>query len=172
MVKLEILQQSVSESKDPAVHDRELVLSPTLLHSRRLDHIPALLIDIELNKLVVLFLLCAAVGHNIVELLLMQSVDVADVPEPGVQQTHVLWCHGGLDTTAAVVAAHDNVLNFEVADRVVYDGHDVEVDVVDEVGNVAVDEHLAGLETGDGFGGDTGVGAACGHWVSKFLGSG
>ena len=168
MVKLEILQQSVSESKDPTVHNRELVLSPTLLHSRRLDHIPTLLIHIQLNELIVLLFLCAAVGHNIVELLLVQSVDVADVSEPRVQQTHVLWCHGGLDTTTAVVAANDNVLNFEVADRVVYDGHDVEVDVVDEVGNVAVDEHLAGLETGDGFGGDARVGAACGDWVSKF----
>jgi hypothetical protein len=48
-----------------------------------------------------------------------------------------------------------------VADGVVYDGHDVQVDVVDEVGDVAVDEHLAWIETGDGFGGDAGVRAAC-----------
>jgi hypothetical protein len=48
-----------------------------------------------------------------------------------------------------------------VADRVVDDRHDVQVDVVDEVGNVAVDEHLTGVNAGKGFGGDAGVRAAC-----------
>jgi hypothetical protein len=47
-----------------------------------------------------------------------------------------------------------------VAYRVVYDRHDVQIDVVDQVGNVTVDEHLAWLETGNGFGGNAGVGAA------------
>jgi hypothetical protein len=49
-----------------------------------------------------------------------------------------------------------------VAYRVVNDGHDVEVGVADEVGDVAMDEHLAGAEARNGFGGDAGVGAACG----------
>jgi hypothetical protein len=58
------------------------------------------------------------------------------------------------------VSAHDNVLDLEVADRVVNHGHDVEVDVINQVGDVAVDEHLAGFEARDGFGGDARVGAA------------
>jgi hypothetical protein len=152
------------------MHNRELVLRPALLHSRRLDNVPALLVHVQLNELIVLLLFGATVGDHVVELLLMQSVHIANVSEPGVQKAHVLWCHGGFDTTAAIVAAYDNVLNFEVADRVVYDGHDVEVDVVYEVGNVAVDEHLAWFETCDGFGGDAGVGAAFRYSISKFLG--
>ena len=59
------------------------------------------------------------------------------------------------------MSADDNVLDLEVADGVVDDRHDVEVNVADKVGNVAVDEHLAGLETGNGFGRDARVGAAC-----------
>lgn len=134
----------------------ELILGPTLLHRGGLDYIPALLMDIQLDQAIVLLILVC----DGVQLFLVQAVDVADVSQPRVKQAHVLGCHGGLDTAAAVVAADNNVLDFEVADRVVNDGHDVEVDVVNEVGDVAVDEHLAGLEARDGFGGDAGVGAA------------
>lgn len=161
MVKLEVLQQPIPKPKHPTVHNGELILRPALLHSRGLDNISTLLVHIELNKLIVFLLFSAAIGYNGVQLLLVQSVDVANVSEPGVQETHVFWCHGGFDTTAAVVTADDDMLDFKVADGVVYDGHDVQVDVVDEVGDVAVDEHLAWIETGDGFGGDAGVRAAC-----------
>jgi hypothetical protein len=59
------------------------------------------------------------------------------------------------------VTTDDNVLDLEVADGVVDDGHDVQIDVVDEIGNVAVDEHLTWFETSDGFSGDTRVRTAC-----------
>lgn len=59
------------------------------------------------------------------------------------------------------MAADDDVLDFEVADSVVDDRHHVKVDVIYEISDVAVDEHLAWLEPGDGFSGDAGVGAAC-----------
>ena len=72
-----------------------------------------------------------------------------------------MGCHGSFNASAAVVAADDDVLDFEVAHGVVDDGHYVEVGVADKVGDVAVDEHLARAEAGDGFGGDAGVGAAC-----------
>lgn len=155
MVKLEILEKAIIKAKYPAMYYGKLILRPALLYRCRLDNISALLNNIQLNQLVVLVLLRAAVLDHIVHFRLMQSVDVADVTQPGVQETHILWCHGSLDTTTAVVAADNDVLDFEVTDSVVDDGHDVEVDVVDEVGNVAMDEHLAGLEAGDGFGGDT-----------------
>jgi hypothetical protein len=48
-----------------------------------------------------------------------------------------------------------------VTHSVVDDGHDIQVDVVDEVGDVAVDEHLTGIDTSEGFGGNARVGAAC-----------
>lgn len=144
------------------MYDRKVILSPTLLHRRRLNHIPALLMYIQLDKPLILLLLV----RNLVKLVLVQAVDVADVSQPGVEQAHVLRRHGGFDASAAVVSADNDVLDFEVADGVVDDGHDVEVDVVDEVGDVAVDEHLARLEAGDGFGGDAGVGAA---WTSRIV---
>lgn len=157
MIKLEILKQPILEPKHPSMHNRELILCIAQLHRRRLDNIPALLQHVQLNQPVVLGIRIL----DAVELVLVQTVYVADVTQPGVQEAEVLGRHGGLDTAAAVVAADDDVLDFEVADRVVDDRHDVEVDVVDEVGNVAVDEHLAWVDAGEGFGGDTRVGAAC-----------
>jgi hypothetical protein len=157
MVKLEILQQSISKPKHPAMHHRELVLRPALLHRGGLDDIPALLMYIQLYQPVILLL---GIGDQ-VQLVLVQAVHITDVSQPWVQQAHVLGRHGGLDAAAAVVSANDDVLDFEVPHRVVDHGHDVEVDIVDKVGDVAVDEHLAGLEAGDGFGGDARVGAAC-----------
>ena len=131
------------------------MLSILLLHGGRLNDIPRLLQDIELDQLVVLGLALDAV-----EFRLVQAVHVPDVSQPGVEQAHVLWRHGGFDAAAAVVPADYYVLDVQVADGVVYDGHYVEVGGADEVGDVAVDEHLAGLEAGDGFGGDARVGAA------------
>jgi hypothetical protein len=156
VVKLQILEESIAEAEHPAVDNRELVLGKALLDGCRLDDVPALLNDVDLNETVVFRVF---VGDG-VELVLVQTVDVADVSQPWVQQTQVLGSHSGLDTAAAVVSAHDNVLDLEVADRVVNHGHDVEVDVINQVGDVAVDEHLAGVEARDGFGGDARVGAA------------
>lgn len=122
----------------------------------RLDDVAALLNDVELDEPVISL---ALVGNGI-ELLLVKAVHVADVSQPGVQQTQVLGCHGGLDTAAAVVAADDDVLDAEVLDGVVDDAHGVEVSVADEVGDVAVDKCLAGLEAADLLGGDARVGAS------------
>jgi hypothetical protein len=134
----------------------KLVFRPTLLHRGCLDDVPALFMHIQLDQAIVL-----RVALQLIQLILVQAVHVSDIPEPGVQQPHVFGRHGGFDAAAAVMAAHYDVLYFEVTDSVVYDGHDVEVDVVDEVGDVAVDEHFAGFEACYGFGGDAGVGAAC-----------
>ena len=164
MVKLQVLEESVAEAEDPAVDDGELVLGEALLDGRRLDDVPALLDDVDLDETIVL---CVLVGNG-VELSLVQAVDVADVSEPRVQQTQVLGRHGRLDTAAPVVSADDNVLDLEVADRVVNHGHDIQVDVVDQVGDVAVDEHLTGFEARDGFGGNARVGAA---WQDALVGS-
>jgi hypothetical protein len=130
--------------------DGKLIFSPALLHGGRLDDIATLLMDIELDKAIVL---CIFVLDG-VELVLVQAVYIANVSQPRVQQAHVFWRHGGFDAAATVVSADDDVFDLEMADRVVDDGHDVEIDVVDEVGDVAMDEHLAGFEACDGFGGD------------------
>lgn len=136
--------------------DGEAVLGIRLLEGGGLDHVAALLVDVELDEALVAGLL---VGDG-VELLLVQAVDVADVAQPGVHEAKVLGRHGGLDTAAAVVAADNNVLNLEVLDGILDDAHNVEVRVAHQVGNVTVHKGVAGLQARDLLGGDAGVGAS------------
>lgn len=89
----------------------------------------------------------------------MEPVHITDVAEPGVEQAHVFGRHGGFDSTTAIVPAYNDVLDVQMADGIVYNGHYVKVGGADEVGDVAVDEHLASTEAGDGFGRDARVGA-------------
>ena len=156
VIDLEILQQSIIEAKHPAVHYGVLVLGIRLLNSGCLDDVSALLPNTQLDESIVPLGLVL----NGVQLLLVEAVDVTNVTEPGVQQAQVLRGHGGLDTTAAVVAAHDDVLDVKVAHGILNDAHNVEVSVDDQVGNVAVDEDLTGAQTGDLLGGDARVAAS------------
>lgn len=156
VIKVQVFEQSVLEAKDPAVDDRELVFGPALLNCSGFDHVPALLVHVELDQLIVF---CVLILDG-VEFVLVQAVDVADVSEPRVEEAHILGGHGGLHATTAVVAAYNDVLDFEVADCVIDDRHHVEIDVVDEIGDVAVDKHLTGLQARDGFSRNTGIRAA------------
>lgn len=155
-VELEVLEQAVIEAKDPTVDDGEVVLGVGLLDGCGLDNVAALLDDIELDEAIIAR---GLVGDS-VEFLLVKSVDVPDVPEPGVEDAEVLGCHGGLNATAAVVTADHDMLDLEVLDGVVENRGDVEVDVAHQVGNVAVHKGLAGLEARDLLGGDARVAAA------------
>ena len=66
---------------------------------------------------------------------------------------------GGLDATAVVVPADDDVLYVEMHDGVFDHGHDVEVGIGDKIGDVAMHEDVAGFKTHDFVGGNAGVAA-------------
>lgn len=145
-----------------------------MLYICSLEDITALLDNVELHQAVVSLVI---IGDGI-QLLLVNSVDIANVSQPGVEQAHILGCHGSLDTTAAVVAADYNMLDLEVVDSIVDDAHDVEVGADDHVGNVSVDKGLAGLQTSDLLGGNARItashpeilGGLAGSQTSKELG--
>lgn len=87
----------------------------------------------------------------------MQAVDVPDIPQPGVQKAKVLQVYSGFDATVTIVPTDNYILNLNVADCVVDNTHDIKVDVVHQIGNIAVNEDLTGLNACDLLGGDTGV---------------
>jgi len=58
------------------------------------------------------------------------------------------------------MAAEDDVRDFDMLDCVFDDGGDGDVGGGNDVGDVAVDEHVAGLETEEGCFGDARIGAA------------
>lgn len=154
-VELEVLQQTILEPEDPPMDDGEAVVGVRGLNRSRLHDVPALLDDVQLDQAVVARLV---IGDGI-KLGLVQAVDIADVPQPGVQDAQVLGGHGSLDTAASVVAADDDVLDLQMVDGIVDDTRGVEVDIADQVGDVAVDKGLTRSEAGDLLGGDARVAA-------------
>lgn len=99
----------------------------------------------------------------LVHVLKLLRVVVSELPhrlQPDVQQAESGVAQCGVDTTAAGVAADEDVLDLEMCDCELDDGERVDVGCGDNVGDVAVHEDLAGLQTEDGRLRDARVGAA------------
>ena len=92
----------------------------------------------------------------------MEPVDILDVKEPlvGDHQAGVLGLESRQDTAAPVVTADDDVLHLEHHDRVLEDAQAVEVGRDDLVGDVAVDEDVAGIGIHHGLRGNAAVRAS------------
>ena len=88
------------------------------------------------------------------------AIDVLHVTQPVVDQPELDAVERRLHAAAAVVAAHDHVTHLQHVDCVLQHGQAVEIGVNDDVGDVAVDEHLAGQQPDDLVGRHARVGAA------------
>lgn len=124
-IDLEVFQQAVAEIKNPSMNDGVLIFLVALLDSCSLDDVPTGFHHIEFNQTIVPGVLIG----NFVEFLLVQAIHVADVSEPRVQQTQVSRCQGRLNSSTVVVAANDNVLDFQVPHSIIDYRHHVEVDI-------------------------------------------
>ena len=95
-----------------------------------------------------------------VELIAVREADVLDIAEPLVDETQVLAAHRRVNAAAAVMSAHDHVLDLQHVHSVGQHREHVQVGVDDHVRDVAVDEDLAGAGAGDGVGRHPAVGTA------------
>lgn len=132
-----------------------LSANPCVLHDGGAGDVASLGKDVEFAKAVE-FGGCFERG----EFLAVGAGEGADAGEPVVDHAVAEVFEGGLDATAAVVAADDDVFYLEHIDGVLEDGEEIEIGFLDDVGDVAVDEDFAGGEAGDLVGGDARVGAA------------
>lgn len=80
--------------------------------------------------------------------------------QPRVNQPQLLVPQRRRNPTAGGVSAHDDVLDFQVLHGVLDDGQRIEVRGDEDVGDVAVDEDVAGVEAEDGGFWAAGVGTA------------
>jgi hypothetical protein len=138
------------------VYDRVTGAQVCLLDDGRLDHVDTLLLNVQLDQ-------SSVTGVRIfdgVELLLIQPVNIPNLAQPTVQQPKVRWLHGSRDPSATVVSTHDDVLYIEVGDGVLDDRLRVDVCANDQVGHVAVNENLSGVEPHNLIGGDSTVRAS------------
>src|SRR5688572_30293549 len=153
---VEVAQEPVVEGIDPAVHGQRPALAPGVLDDGRPADVRHLGGDIELAEPVRAPLLVL----DGVELGAMEGEDVADVTQPVVDQAQRLGLERGADPAAAVVAAHHDVAHPQHLDPVLEHAQDVHVGVDDDVGHVAMDEHLARLPADDAVGRQAAVRAA------------
>ena len=90
----------------------------------------------------------------------MVVADLADGMQPVIDQAAALAVDRRADAAAAVVADDQDVLHLQHVDGELQDGEVVGVLRRREIGDVAVDEELAGIEVDDLVGGHPAVGAA------------
>lgn len=85
------------------------------------------------------------------------AAEGTDAGEPVIDHAVAEVFGSGFYAAAAVVAADDDVADFEDIHGILYDGKEVEIGFDDDVGDVAVDENLTGCEAGDLVGGHAAV---------------
>src|SRR5690606_15495343 len=100
------------------------------------DHVDALFLDIQFHQPVI----SRALVGNRIQLCFVKTIDVAYVTQPRIQYTHIPGDHGRANTTAIVMAAHDDMFYIKVPDGIVDHRLNIEVDGRYEVGDVAVYE--------------------------------
>jgi hypothetical protein len=146
---------SVVEPINPGVHGEGLAALPGVLDDGGAGDMQGLLDDVEFAEAINGFLV-----RKLREFFLMAPVQRADAGEPVVDEAVAEIFQSRAHTAAAVVSADDDVFHLEDIDGVLHDGEGVEVGLLDDVGDVAVDEDLAGGESGDLVGGHAAVRAA------------
>lgn len=154
-IDMKILQETVTKVENQAVHDGVAVLLVALLNGGSLDDVSARLNDVQFNESIVSI---TFIG-DLVQLLLVQAIDVANVSQPRIQKAQVRGSESGFDSSTVVVTANDDMLHVKMSYGVVDYGHDTEVGIGDEIGDVAVDKQFTGLETHDFIGGDAAIAA-------------
>src|SRR5205807_3588723 len=71
------------------------------------------------------------------------------VSKPVVHQAELVAALSRTDAGATIMAANDDVSDFQHVNRKLHHGHTVEVSVLDDIGDVAVNEHLSRQQTDD-----------------------
>lgn len=140
---------------DPRVDGELLAAFPGILDDGGAGDVAALGEDIELAKAIK----AGGAGKGL-EFLAVGAGEGADAGEPVVNDAVAVIFQGGPDAAAPVVTAHDDVADFEDIDCVLHDGEDVEIALLDDIGDVPVDEDLARGEPGNLICGNTGIRAA------------
>jgi hypothetical protein len=99
----------------------------------------------------------------------MFLANVLDVAQPVIGEAKPIAALDGTNAGATVVAANDDVFDFQNIDGELQDGETVEVAMGNDIGEVAVDEHVAWQEANDLIGGNAAVGTTDPKIVGRLL---
>ncbi len=151
----QIMHQAILETIDPAV-DRELLpRAPGVVHYGGLADVNNLLQHIEFTEQVGPLMLLKQIDKGVVLV-----SDILNMAQPVIDQSKLLIVQGSLNTAAAVVTAHDNVLYLEDFNGVLQYRQAVQVGVHYQIGDIAVYKQFARQQVHNLIGGYTAVRAA------------
>lgn len=140
---VEVSNQAVFEAVYPAVYGEFLFSVPCVFDEGAFAEPFDLFDDVEFAQLIEVGLFIAvfmlAAGEAMV------SGDLVYGAYPCIGQAYALTVHGHANTRAAIMAANNNVFDFEYFDCELCGGLAVEVAVEDLVGDVAMNEYFAWL---------------------------
>ena len=139
------LTPQLPQQPRPNIINTPMNLQPILLlrlnHHRILPHRPNPRMHIRLHQLDRPF--------RLLQMRPMMRILLPQPPhrrQPRIQKPYTLIRERGINASTANVAANDDVLHFQVLDGVVDDRLGGDVGGGEDVGDVAVDENLAGVE--------------------------
>ncbi len=150
---VKIGQKPIVYSIYPAVYRQILSLGPGFLDYVAAGDIGDLLNHIELTEAVKLLLVI-----EVFKLLMVQAVDIPEMPQPVVDKPESVGTHGGPDAAAAVVAHHHDMFHLEDIDRILQNRQTVEICVDHHVGDIAMYKYFSRHQIYDLVGGYPAVG--------------
>ena len=133
------MHHAIGNRVNPPMHLHLGAAGPSIPHDGGIGNVPHLLDHVEFTQAIRLFLL----GHRLLELVVMQTRNVADMHEPVVNETVIDVLHRRLDAAAAIMPAYDDVFHAEHFNRILNNRETVEVRRHHNICDVAVDEDTA-----------------------------
>jgi hypothetical protein len=154
--EIQIFQIAVIDAVDPSVDGEFLTAFPGFAGDGGVADVEDLFDDVEFAHAVA----NRVTVTNFGEPFFMFLANVLEVTQPIIAETEAIALDGGADAAATVVAADDDVADFENIDGELHHGEAIEVGMDDEIGDIAVDEEFPGQKADDLIGGDAAIGAA------------
>ncbi len=130
---VKIGQKPIVYSIYPAVYRQILSFGPGFLDYVAAGDIGDLLNHIEFTETVKLLLVI-----EMFKLLMVQAVDIPEMPQPVVDKSESVGTHGRPDAAAAVMAHHHDMFHLEDIDRILQNRQTVEICVDHHVGDIAM----------------------------------
>src|SRR5690606_12537502 len=153
---VKVLPDTVLDAVDAAMNRQRLPAVPGVLDNGGVADVGDLLDDVEFAHAVELGLFARETG----DVVAVFVVQVANGAQPAVNQAQLVVTHRCTHAAATVVAGDQNVFDLEDIDGVLDHRQAVEVGVQHHVGDVTVDEQVAGQHAHDLVGRHAGIGAA------------
>ena len=140
---IQIRQQSVFQPINPTVNTHALAMRPCRLHDRR----PLKPRDLIARAHIAQEMKACRLVSRLRQFILVLLGDVADRLQPVIDDAVTLSIKRGADSAAAIVAANNDVGDFENLDCIFEDGQKIEVAWVHQIGDIAMHEHLSRFQT-------------------------